>query len=683
MTTAAIYARVSSARQKKDETIASQTAALQAYAERQGFSVPAEWVFEDEGHSGATLVRPALERLRDLVAGVGIDVVLCYSPDRLARKLAYQALLIEEFVRAGTRVEFIKGPRGDSPEDQLLIQFQGMFAEYEKAQILERYRRGKAHRARTGSVNVLSGAPFGYRYIRKTEHTGAAYQVVEHEAGLVAELFRRYTDDGASLADLARWLTASGVPTRTGKNRWDRSVVWAMLRNPAYAGRAVFGKTAVLHEPAGLNRVARLQGRTTPRPSKTVDRPRQDGIDIAVPAIISEETFQRAGQRLADNKRFATRNSPTPSLLQGMAACAACGYGYYRTSTRTTNKKIFYYRCLGSDDYRYQGGRVCENKPVRADYLDTVVWDHITRLLADPQLIRAEIDKRLATARTSDPVTRERERLRAALNKANTAIARLIEAYGEQLITIDELRARMPDLRARETNLRNQIDALDTQIADRHAYLTLADDLEAFLAQLHRQTETSTIEERRRVLRLLVKDILIGPEKVTIRHRIPIRPHDPGQRDAGDADTEGDHQAGCQVRWGRTDPALGGALFGRGVPALVDHSGLQPLSDPFPGREQADLVEELVVIDRVERRCQVRVEHPHPLAARALEGLVDGFDRVVVGAARPEPIASGLEPGLPLRLQRMTDPLLVAAVHQHGDVRFILWSFPGGARLGF
>ena len=559
MTTAAIYARVSSARQKKDETIASQTAALHAYAQRQGFSVPAEWVFEDEGHSGATLVRPALERLRDLVAGVGVDVVLCYSPDRLARKLAYQALLIEEFVRAGTRVEFIKGPRGDSPEDQLLIQFQGMFAEYEKAQILERYRRGKAHRAKTGSVNVLSGAPFGYRYVRKTEHAGAAYEIVEHEAALVAELFRRYADAGASIADLARWLTAAGVPTRTGKNRWDRSVVWAMLRNPAYAGRAVFGKTAVLHEPAGLNRVARRQGRTTPRASRTVDRPSQDGIEIAVPAIVGEESFARAAQRLADNKRFATRNSTAPSLLQGMAACAGCGYGYYRTSTRTTNKKIYYYRCLGSDDYRYDGGRICDNKPVRADYLDTVVWEHITTLLTDPRLIRAEIDKRLATARTSDPVTRERARLQTALNKASAAIARIIEAYGEQLVTIDELRARMPDLRARETNLRNQIDALDTQIADRRAYLTLADDLETFLGQLHRHTETSTIEERRRILRLLVKDVLIGPAKVTIRHRIPIPPQDARQHDDGGTDTEGDHQARCQVRWGRKYPALRGS----------------------------------------------------------------------------------------------------------------------------
>jgi site-specific DNA recombinase len=445
VTSAVIYARVSSARQKKAETIASQTAALRAHAQQLALDVPDEWVFEDEGHSGATLIRPALERMRDLIASIGIEVVLCYSPDRLARKFAYQALLLEEFARAGTRVEFIKGPRGDSPEDRLLVQFQGMFAEYEKAQIMERYRRGKAHRARTGSINVLSGAPFGYRYVRKNEHSAATYQIVEHEAVLVAELFRRYADEGASIADLARWLTVQGVPTRKGKHRWDRSVIWGMLRNPAYAGRAMFGKTMVVHESPGLNRIARLQGRSTPRACKTVDRPREECTDIPVPAIVSEDTFERVAARLTDNKRFASRNSTIPSLLQGLAACSACGYGYYRTSTRTTKKKIFYYRCLGSDDYRYEGGRVCANKPVRADYLDTVVWDHITGLIADPQLIRTEIDNRLAKARTADPATRERERLTAALAKASAGIANMIEAFGEQLISIDELRARMPD----------------------------------------------------------------------------------------------------------------------------------------------------------------------------------------------------------------------------------------------
>jgi site-specific DNA recombinase len=458
-----------------------------------------------------------------------------------------------------------------------------MFAEYEKAQIMERYRRGKAHRAKTGSINVLSGAPFGYRYVRKNEHSAATYQIVEHEAVLAAELFRRYADDGASIADLARWLTDQGVPTRKGKHRWDRSVVWGMLRNPAYAGRAVFGKTMVAHESPALNRVARLQGRSTPRASKTVDRPRSEWTEIAVPAIVSEDTFERVAARLADNKRFASRNSTIPSLLQGLAACGACGYGYYRTSTRTTNKKIYYYRCLGSDDYRYEGGRVCANKPVRADYLDTVVWDHITGLLADPQLIRTEIDNRLAKARTADPATRERERLTAALAKASAGIANMIEAFGEQLISIDELRARMPDLRAREANLRNQIQALDAQLADREAYLNLAANLEGFLTRLNAKAETSTVPERQRVLRLLVKDVLVGPEKITIRHRIPLR-----ERTSNDADTdtEGEH---CQVRWGRSDAALRRA--GVGVPVLTEFG-------QYPGfEERLDQPEHPLVLD--------------------------------------------------------------------------------------
>jgi len=342
------------------------------------------------------------------------------------------------------------------------------------------------------------------------------------------------------------------VPTRTGKARWDRSVIWGMLRNPAYAGRAVFGKTAIIHDQPGLNRVARLQGRSMPRPVKTVDRPREQWTEIPVPALVDGETFERVQARLADNKRFAARNSTVPaSLLQGMAACTACGYAYYRTSTRTTAKKIYYYRCLGSDNYRYEGGRVCASPPVRADYLDTLVWDHITHLLADPALIRAEITKRLQTARTSDPVTSQRKRLDTALTKTAKSITAMIEAYSEQLITIDELRAKMPHLRAREASLRGQIEAADAQAADRDAYLTLADDLEGFLAQLHTSAETAPTTARRRVLRLLVKDVLIGPEKITIRHRIRARAgttstvqHDP------QPDTEGDHRAGCQVRWG-------------------------------------------------------------------------------------------------------------------------------------
>jgi site-specific DNA recombinase len=328
-------------------------------------------------------------------------------------------------------------------------------------------------------------------------------------------------------------------------------------------------------------------------------------MQIPVPAIVGEDTFDRVQQRLADNKRFASRGAKIPSLLQGLAACAACGYGYYRTSTRTTNKKIYYYRCLGSDDYRYQGGRVCGNKPVRADYLDRVVWDHIVCLLADPALIRAEIDKRLEQARTSDPVTRQRARLEQALAKTGTSIAAMVEALAEQLITIDELRDRMPHLRARQTTLKSQLAALDAQAADRDAYLKLAGDLEGFLATLRGRAVAASTEERQRVLRLLVKDVLIGPDKITIRHRIPVREHPSGGGHHDTTDTEGDMRQSYPLCWGRDHAALRSPGDRPLKTRIRHHSCLQPQADqlqhPPVRHPPRDLGQQPLLADLAER----------------------------------------------------------------------------------
>src|SRR2546429_1195011 len=202
-TPAAIYARVSSDRQKENHTIASQTATLIQHAETQGYAVPSEWVFQDEGYSGASLVRPGLEALRDLVAQGHIEAVLVYSPDRLSRKYAYQILLAEEFNRQGVELVFLKAPCGATPEDQLVVQFQGMIAEYERAQIIERSRRGKRHRARLGEVSVLSGAPFGYRFVRKTDHSAAYYEINDEQARVVRRIFELYSVEGLSVGAIA------------------------------------------------------------------------------------------------------------------------------------------------------------------------------------------------------------------------------------------------------------------------------------------------------------------------------------------------------------------------------------------------------------------------------------------------------------------------------------------------
>jgi len=386
MKAAALYARVSSDRQKENHTISSQVAALIEYADSHGYLVPPEWRFQDEGYSGATLLRPGLEALRDLAAAGQIQAALVYSPDRLSRKYAYQVLLAEELSRCGVELVFLNAPSGTTPEDQLLVQFQGMIAEYERAQIAERSRRGKRHRAKQGSVNVLSGAPYGYRYMKKSDTTAAYYQVIESEAAVVRLVYGMYTQQGLSINAIARTLNERQIPTRTETTRWERSTVWGLLRNPAYDGRACYGKTE-LRPRQRITRPLRQRNGLASRDSASHERLRQDWIEIPVPALISHETFALAQERLEQNKRYSPRRTIEPSLLQGILVCERCGYGLYRSSARTTARMLYYYRCIGSDAYRHLKGAVCENPPVRQDQLDAIVWAEVVRLLEDPNII--------------------------------------------------------------------------------------------------------------------------------------------------------------------------------------------------------------------------------------------------------------------------------------------------------
>src|SRR6266536_6044981 len=301
---AAIYARVSSERQREEGTIESQVAGLRELAGERGLALAEEFVFCDEGISGATLTRPALERLRDRAAEGCFEVVLCHCPDRLARRYAYQVLLLEELERAGVEVMFARGgEHAGSPEDELLRQFQGMIAEYERAQIRERTRRGKVHRARQGSQAVLSAAPYGYRYVKKSEHMDGFYEVYEPEAQVVREVFRRYTEEQVAIAELARWLTAQGIPTRTGKQVWDRSTVWGMLRNPAYQGQAAYGKTKVADRHGKPTRTTRARGERRGRRQIRLDEPVEQWTFVPVPPLVTDEQFALAQERLQRNAR--------------------------------------------------------------------------------------------------------------------------------------------------------------------------------------------------------------------------------------------------------------------------------------------------------------------------------------------------------------------------------------------
>ncbi len=550
MKPAGLYARVSSDRQREDHTIESQVEALFEFAKSKGYIVPNDWIFKDEGYSGSVLVRPGLERLRDLVSEGQIDTLLIYSPDRLSRKYAYQVLLIEEFTRNGVDTVFIKSPKATSPEEELLLQFQGMIAEYERAQIVERSRRGKRHRAKTGSVSVLSGAPYGYQYVKKAEGLAAYYKIIDQEAEVVRQVYKQYTEDGFSIAGIVRWLNENDVPTRKRISRWERTTVWAMLRNPAYMGTACYGKTKI-SERSKTTRPLRKRGGFSPRCSANIERPKEDWIEIPVPAIVSPEIFLRAEERLEENKRYAKRRTIEPTLLQGMVACVKCGYSYYRTSTRTSKRKIYYYRCLGSDNYRHENGAICNSKPIRQDHLDETVWNQVTKLLENPDLIRKELQRRIQSIRDSNPVRQKKEQMQREIVRIRKGIEKLLDGYQEDLIQLEELRSRMPELRKREKSLNEQLTCIESDLIDQSSLLKLVDNMDIFLNKLRGAADTMSVVERQKVLRLVIKEILIDDDNIRVKHSIPL-----SRLDISIGPMTSTIMPGYLLRKGRDDTAL-------------------------------------------------------------------------------------------------------------------------------
>ena len=569
---AAIYARVSSDRQKENHTIASQTAALIEYAQTHGYTVLPEWVFQDEGYSGAVLVRPGLESLRDLAAEGQIAAALIYSPDRLSRKYAYQVLLSEELSRCGVELIFLKAPAGTTPEDQLLVQFQGMIAEYERAQIAERCRRGKKHMAQHGGVNVLSGAPYGYRYVRKSDTSAAFYEVIEAEAKVVRTVFEIYTQQGLSINAIARLLNERQIATRTGKGRWERSTVWGMLRNPAYRGTACYGKT----EQRPRQRVTRPLRQRKALPSRDVgghERPREEWIEVPVPALVSEEMFALAQEQLTKNLRHSPRRTIEPTLLQGMLVCEQCGYALYRTSTHTSKQKLNYYRCIGSDGYRRLSGPICTNRPIRQDYLDRFVWNEIIRLLDNPELIQTEIDRRQEAARNADPLRKREDELRREQARVEKTCERLVTAYQEGLVTLAQLRQRMPALQKQTQAVESELQSLKMAELDEAKYLQLAESLGGFRTKLRARADSLDIAVRQQIVRLVVKEVLVGTDRITLRHSIPIPQSGPtsnGSPAPPSGVTGSRPGLGYLLRSGSHQPNLGQSLSSLRVRCLDD-----------------------------------------------------------------------------------------------------------------
>jgi site-specific DNA recombinase len=524
---AAIYARVSSEQQAQQQTIASQVEALRQRVRQDGLTLPEELCFLDEGASGSTLLRPALERLRDQAAAGAIDRLYVHSPDRLARKYAYQVLLLDELKRCGVEVIFLNRPIGHSPEEDLLLQVQGMVAEYERAKILERSRRGKLHAARRGSPNVLCGAPYGYRYLTRRESGGgeACYQVVEEEAAVVRQIFRWVGQEHCSIGEVCRRLRQAGIPSPKGKDVWDRSVVWGLLRNPAYQGAAAFGKTRIGERRARL-RPLRGQPDYSRRSYSIYRTSAAEQVTIAVPALVEPELFAAVAEQLAENKqRQRQSRRGARYLLQGLVVCPHCGHAFYgKPVSRSSAKgktRYAYYRCIGTDAYRFGGERICRSRQVRTDLLEAAVWDDVRTLLADPDRVWQEYERRRSgKGREGRPM----EQLQAQIAKAKRGVARLIDAYEDGLLERSEFEPRVRRAKERLEKLEVEAAAWVAAEAEEQQMESVLDQLQEFTQRVAEGLQEASWATRREIIRALVKRVEIDTEEVRVVYKVPPHP---------------------------------------------------------------------------------------------------------------------------------------------------------------
>jgi site-specific DNA recombinase len=524
---AAIYARVSTDSQQQRGTIASQVAALRERVAGEGDELVAE--FCDDGHSGARLDRPGLDALRDAAEAGLIDTVWCLSPDRLARVYAYQVIVLDELARHGVAVRFTDAPAiDDDPQAKLLTQVQGVIAEYERAKIAERYRRGKLFRSRAGEV-IAWRTPYGYHRLPRDSTGPARLVVFEPEAAIVRRIFDDYAKGGYSTREIVRRLHADGVPPPTGKRPiWGTSTISRILHNEAYVGRVYF------------NRTESVAGPRSSRHPKQVTRPRAEWISIAVPSIVDQNTFEAVNRVSRDNSRWSPRRAePGQWMLRGLVKCGSCGVGVNCHKMRGRNGTWHrYYHCRNHDPIKAGGpDKRCPERNIRADALDAFVFDQIRNALLRPDVLLA--GEHAVAARTPTPddelLAAELNRLDRRLNDVGAERRRLVDLYQAGLIDLPEMQRRAVDIEHRRQDLEQRHDDLTAQRRDlahdnqlRHRVRNFAQGIVAVIDDLD-------FEHKQALLRLVVDQVHVTGWHVRVQLRIPLDepPHDPPPRPPG------------------------------------------------------------------------------------------------------------------------------------------------------
>jgi site-specific DNA recombinase len=529
----ALYARVSTERQGRNQTIDSQLTALRAWAAASGYDVIEDHVFRDEGLSGSRLDRPGLDCLRDAVRDGAVSIVAVLSPDRLARKFAYQVLLLEEFRRAGCAVVFLHHPISEDPNDQLLLQIQGAIAEYERAVLAERFRRGKLQKARAGQV-LAGRAPYGYRYVHRREEVLGHLVIDDAEADLVRMLYAWLTEERMTIRQILKRLNFGPWAPRSGRHHWSTSTVHHILSDPVYAGTAYANR--YVNVPARKPRSARGRNEPTCRQF----RPREEWIAIPVPAIVDQATWDRAQDQLARNSVLSFRNNAKYNyLLRCLLTCQTCGLAMFGVTYRAnaTHPQRRYYCCHGKDCIQSARATPCPQRMVKADDLEQAVWEHVVALLSDPVQLAAQFERFTARAEagTTQEQTAERQ-IEIRLRRLSQADRRLVDAYQAGVLKLEELAERRRHLADQQRALAQELEQVQRLRQQRAHAQEVLTNLTAFCERIRGRLQAATFADRQTILQLVIERIIVGEDTLEIRHVIPLHSPPPGRENTAEPD---------------------------------------------------------------------------------------------------------------------------------------------------
>lgn len=506
----AMYARVSSETQAKEGTIDSQIEALRTYAKENELKITHECI--DDGFSGTDLTRPGLDQLRDLAQAGQIEGVLILSPDRLSRKQAHLLILLEEFQKRNVQVIFTTQSYSDSPEDQFMLQIQGAVAEYERVKILDRMRRGIVHSVKNGQI-IGSNPPYGYSFVHKSKTEKAHWQVNPEEAKIVRYIFDLYVKDNLKGKQIADRLNAEYVQPRG--TIWRGSLIYRILHNETYTGTTYMFKRRG-EEP---HKTAKTDPYRKKKKSRLAPRPREEWIGIPVTPIVDEAIWKKAQERLIQNAYHSQRNNNKHGyLLRGLVLCGLCGSmasGY--VSHRNT-----YYSCGAKRNKNITTKPHDEVVQVHHKPFDEKVWAGLVELLGDPENIKAQLEKRMRARKTYVQPKQSTGEFDKELNQLATQEKRILDAYREEVISLDELKAQKAKIAARREVLEGKKKAVlghANGLGQPQITLAMLGDLSARFQHVMAKADFPT---REKLVNLLVDSVTLWPDKAIVSGNIPV-----------------------------------------------------------------------------------------------------------------------------------------------------------------